>query len=575
MSDKFMQIKPTEQESILRLLADDMNIQYEQAQKVRDEDSKSLKSLDYTQYIPYEYRTLDRMALLLTGGDVCNAVCMILPTNQLVVAHNIPKDQTNEQAIREKEIKIRLLKQFMAIAKQKGNKAPITQLQYNDYLKPVIELAKEQDFLAYQRKYPNEKKPESWENYKCKDERYIQYTEKVVHSLCYSDDPVTLNLAKSLRNIKDGEEKASIVAAPGKHAEMNIVDQIKQSFATYVGISKLCCNDCIKKIVERNRDTKNPTKIVVKGSHFHDRDHNQDLYPVKNKENAESSDQEERTNQALQSQCELKMWLFQQDLLELKQEQRQGLQQQLQQQPSQQKQVEKQQQQNEGPRTELDKQIASLQKVQQTLQTMVPQLIEQISAYNKKFIERISNKCKTVISSNIEKLENVSKNSLTANDQVLLAQYIHLLSQDNARNLLSEEQRQTLLTMQQNFPFQGQVLTIPQVPSQQTIGQYTTNESPEQMQSRTDLYNALRPLSEQILTLQKIDKRTEQLQKLSSILNGHNQNQQQFQQHQSQGKPQEEAKQEEVKQNQDKQSQAQQNQQKEQQKSKDPQEKVR
>ena len=482
-----------------------MKIQYDQAQIVRDKNPENLKSLDYTQYIPYEYRTLDRMALLLTGGDVCNAVCITPQTNKLIVAHNIPQGQTNEQAIYEENIKIQLLKRFKEIANRREKNTLITPLQYNGYLEYVIELAKKQDFLAHKRKNENEKEPESWNNYQCKDKRYIRYAGKVMHSLCYGNDPVTLNLLKSLRSIKTGEEKNVIVAAQGKHAEMNIVDTITggaKPITVYIGISKLCCNDCMEKIVKKNKDEKNLTRIVVKGSHFHDRDHNQNLYPVQNKEEAEYSDQDNRQNQALLSKCELKMWLFQQDLLESKRQQIQLLQQ--------------QQQQNNELRTELDNQVTSLQKAQQALRIMNVQWDEQISTYRSEFIEKMSAQCKNIIGQSIQQLKKVPEKLLTDNDKTLLAQYVYLLLQDDVRNLLSEEHQQMLLTIQQSFPVKGQVLTIPPVPSQQTIGPYTQgiNESDDQSKSKAILYSALCPLEEQILKLRKIDKRTKQLQEV-------------------------------------------------------------
>lgn len=157
-------IQPTEQNDILKLLVKDMEPQYKQAQTERTQnDGKNVSSLDYTQYIPYEYRTLDRMALLLTGNDVCNAVC-VLPNrgvSQLTVARNMPEDETEEQREHEMNIKKLLLTQFKTVASLKEKGTAITPQQYNEYLKTVITLAKEQDFLASVRQQKMQNKEQN------------------------------------------------------------------------------------------------------------------------------------------------------------------------------------------------------------------------------------------------------------------------------------------------------------------------------------------------------------------------------------------------------------------------------
>lgn len=189
-----------------------------------------------------------------------------------------------------------------------------------------------------------------------------------MHSLCYSDDAVTSEVLQGLRNMDLNKLETVIFSKKGIHAEINIVDKIKNTSQpiSYIGISKLCCNNCITQIMKHNNPQEAQQKqveqkkniqqiIIVKGSHFHDRDRDVNkLYSFRNPENAELSDTENRQNQLLLSGCELKMWLLQQDLLESKQQL-----------------LNLQDKKTQEYQSELEKQISSIKTAQESLLTQM------------------------------------------------------------------------------------------------------------------------------------------------------------------------------------------------------------
>ena len=360
--------------------------------------------------------------------------------------------------------------------------------KYSNYLQEVTEYASEQAQLAYQR-FVNKKAQDP----KIQQEilaRYESYAKKVVRSLCYSDDAVTQNIIRSL----SGDDKIEIQQQKGVHAEMNILKKITgpMQLINYIGISKLCCGDCINKITDHNNTSQ--AKIAVKGSHFHDRNYNYSLYEAANKESAESSDQDNRPNQPLLSGCELKMYLLEQKLLMKKQEELKLM---------------LKQSESDLQAEELKLQIQPLQKQIQRFQSDTSQnkgtWQAQLQNEQQSALQGMQ-QCSQGVLQSIESLQKLKTTKLQESDEKLLAQYAHILHHYIPTQLTPQ------VTTWLNNVQQGHTnlsYEMPLIPSPDTW-----DVTSEQQQ----LYKALQLLNKRISSLKRMVAQQEQLKNVENML---------------------------------------------------------
>lgn len=121
-------------------------------------------------------------------------------------------------------------------------------------------------------------------------QRHQTYARKVFNSLLSGKDKISLELVDVLTNSRLNQ--AVYTSAIQNHAEMKIYDSIPTSTQSqiYIGISKLCCKDCISKIALGEKN------VVVRGAHFHDPKANAQNLPVNNPEGFAGSDDEQQNN---------------------------------------------------------------------------------------------------------------------------------------------------------------------------------------------------------------------------------------------------------------------------------------
>ena len=229
--------------------------------------SKGKGSINYAQYIPYGYRTLDRIAVLLTGRDACSAVSLYGdkdPEQQIVIAYNSDVNDSTDR-----KILIQTLNNIAKFRTQQDNINDDNIKEIASDINTLKELALSQSKAAIERQEQDNNNQLTLVAKKKIVDRYNSYAQKVINSICYGKDAVTLDIVKAL--------SGGVLIAQGQsadHAEMKILSNIKKvnnKNAHYIGVSKLCCRQCTETISQYNSNKKNSCKVVVRGSHFHDR----------------------------------------------------------------------------------------------------------------------------------------------------------------------------------------------------------------------------------------------------------------------------------------------------------------
>ena len=245
-----MQAPPNSNES---LLVTSLQLQYQNnkpcIQSIPKDNVSDIKSLDFTNSIPTEYRTLDRLAFLLNGAQTCTAVSIQKREIKQGKIEPVLLIGSNEKC------DMQLLGVIMTQLKKAAQLPP----QHSN--EQIMQIVKGITDATSKVDTPQ---PEA---------RYSNYAMKVVRHISEGKDQFAKDFRAALLNQFCAYQTLHGAYKNPPHAEMQIIDKIVSDKNTvkggcYIGISKLCCANCMDAIETFNEVNKK-NLVGCRGAHLH------------------------------------------------------------------------------------------------------------------------------------------------------------------------------------------------------------------------------------------------------------------------------------------------------------------